>query len=180
MIVNGGWNAIMLGRFFPFQTAEIWTVFALLPNLTCYKLFVVSTVVANVILFAGFVWYVTRDADFAAIATFLMPGLFQFRAFYDPILSFAGVQQFIFGMILISLISLQRSLETGRRRWLAGSIVAYLIALLTYEATYPFFALHFLIIARYRRCWKGRLATTLPFAGVAGIFLLTTVVVRAL
>jgi hypothetical protein len=83
------------GRFFPLQLAEIRCVFYLIPNLTLYKAFVILTVVANLAFFFGFVWQVSKRVDFAAFTSVLTLGLFQFRAFCDPFISFAGIQQFI-------------------------------------------------------------------------------------
>jgi hypothetical protein len=174
------WNLGMMrcGRFFPLQLAEIWSVFYLIPNLTLYRSFVILTVVANLLLFFGFVWQVSKRVDFAAFTSVLLIGLFQFRAFCDPILSFAGIQQCIFGTFLVSLMTLQHFLETNKRRWMTGSVVAYLVTLLTYEGTYPFFLIHFLIICHHRRGWIERLLSTLPFVGTTECCGLTTVVLR--
>jgi hypothetical protein len=174
------WGLALQGRFFPLQLAEIATVFCLIPNLSLYKVFVILTVVTNVLLFFALVRQVSRNAEFALFTSVLMLGLFQMRAYYDPILSFAGVQQFIFATFVASLMTLQHYLEIMRRRWLVASALAYLVVLLTYEATYPFFLIHFLMICHGRRGWKQRLATTLPFAGLAGACVLTTVVLRVL
>jgi hypothetical protein len=177
---NLNWGLLLHGRFFPLQNTEIYSVFCLIPNLMHYKIFTISMVVANVLLFFGFVWQISKSARFAGFTAALMLGLFQLRAFYDPILSFAGVQQLIFGTLLISLITLEHYVVTSRKRWLASSVLAYLVILLTYEATYTFFLLHFLLVYRRRPSWKARLVLSMPFAGLAVACVLTTVASRAL
>jgi hypothetical protein len=114
------------------------------------------------------------------LAIAVTPVLFQFRFYSDPILSFSALPQVIVMLIIGSLLALMAFMRSGRRRYLALSLVLYAISLLTYEITLPFFLLHAVIAWLYPSRHKAAKAWKLswPFAGLAVLSSLAAVVTR--
>lgn len=166
------------GRIFPLQMVELHSWFYLVRTPVVHKALVIAGVVLDLALFALLIRRVSRSTGFAAFATCVVVPLFQFRAFFDPILSFFGLLQFIAAGVLASLLALQVHLDTGRRRWLVISGLSYLAVLWMYEFTYPFFLLHVVLIVHARRSWNARACLALPFAAASSLGFLLTILAR--
>ncbi len=136
------------GRFFPLAW-YLYLFFSIIDNLFLYKISILIFVIINIIVFAYFIEIVTNSPSIAFFSILLPPLFFQFRLYHDPILSFYWLQQIVFLYTFISLIFLVYYLQTGKRYFLMLSSFSYLLSLLTYEITYPFFLLHFFIIYYY-------------------------------
>jgi hypothetical protein len=160
-----GW--LRAGRFFPLMIVLVRGSFHLLPGLAAYKGYLVAAVAVNLLLFARLVRRLTQSPALAGLAVLAAAALFQLRAYHDPLLSFHGFMQFVLAATLLSLLALDRFLVGGSRLWLVAAVLCYLLALLTYEASYPFFLLHAALARARGHGWKTTALTTLPFAGAA-------------
>jgi hypothetical protein len=155
------------GRFFPMMVIIARTIFHILPGLLAYKIYLVVSVLLNLLLFAGLLRRITGSITLAAIGVLTTAALFQFRFYHDPILSFHGFMQFVMTGTLLSLWSLDRFLTGGSRWWLAGAVFFYVPVLLTYEITYTFFLLHLALILARGRSWNAAALIALPFLSAA-------------
>jgi hypothetical protein len=156
-------NWLQAGRFFPLMFVLLRVTFRLLPGVLAYKAYLVGHVVVNLLLLARLVRRLSGSATLAGLSLPVTAALFQFRLFFDPILSFHGLMPFVVTATLLSLLGLQRFLDGGGRRWLALSAAAYLAALLTYEVVLPFALLHLVLLAAARRGWRATVRLALPF-----------------
>lgn len=168
------------GRFFPLVWVQVYTTFLFAQNLVVYKSLVIAGIVLDVVLFYAFVDQVSKSRAFACFALCGLLPLFQFRAFFDPILGFSGLLQTVTAAVLLSLLALQRFLDTNRRRWLALSATSYLVAMLMYEVTYPFFLIHVTLILWGRRSWRERVRACLPVLAATGACVLGSLIMRRL
>ena len=155
------------GRLFPIAVVHGDIVFRFLSNLTAYKVYMIAVIVLNLIGFHCLLRRLTGSATLAALGLLSVAVLFQFRVFHDPFLSFHGLVQVVLMQTLLSLIALDRYLMRGSRWWLVGAALLYLLTLLTYEISYPFFLLHATLIRARGIGWKRAGALTLPFLGAA-------------
>ena len=64
----------------------------------------------------------------------MLPLCIQFRIYHDPMTGYYGLMQMMFAELMISLIWLLKYLDGGKR-YLAGSLVFYLIGLMSYECS---------------------------------------------
>ncbi|HLJ95497.1 MAG TPA: hypothetical protein VKU02_20135 [Gemmataceae bacterium] len=158
---------ISQARFYPLASAHIYLVFYLIPTLILYKGFVILLILSNLALFRLLVRRLYPIPGFAELCVLLVLALFQFRIYHDPILAFGGLIQFALLYVLVSLLCLCKYFESARPAWLLASVGTYLLALLTYEITYPLFLLHFLVAAICTRGWVQVLRTGAWFLGAA-------------
>lgn len=151
------------GRFFPLVLILPHSTFYLLSDVHLFKSFIFLLLLSNLALFAYLLRRLTGGLAFSAFSALLVVASFQFRAYYDPILGLYGLMQWLLLGTLLSLLALHQHLRSGKRLWLLLSVLAYLLTLLTYEITYPFIALHALLI--FARDGNGRraLRKLLPF-----------------
>jgi hypothetical protein len=133
------------GRFYPLS-GYAYLLFTIAPNLLLYKSIVLGSIIFCIYLFYCLVKRLSRNEYVALLACVIIPAFFQFRNFYDPILSFADFMPLIFSLTFSSLIFLDRFLETKKFRYFFWSFVLYTISLYTYEITYLFFLLHLAVI----------------------------------
>jgi len=136
------------GRFFPLAWYG-YSLFSVIDNLFLYKISILIVVIINILIFGYFIKTVTNSWSVTLLSILLPPLFFQYRLYHDPILSFSWLQQIVFLYTFVSLILLVYYLQNGKRFFLILSSFVYLLSLLTYEITYPFFIFHFLIIYFY-------------------------------
>jgi hypothetical protein len=160
-------SSMQKGRFYPLHWLPFNGVFCLIQNVYYYKVYILLLVVSNLLLFILFVRKISGDTGFACLAASLTLMLIQLRAFHDPILSFFGLLQLLVAGTLLSLLALETYLERRQGAWLALSILLYLACLLLYEASYPLFLLHGLLIWRRRPTLRAWVRTSWPFMKAA-------------
>ncbi len=150
------------GRFFPAAVAITYTVHAILFTALPYKGFVLFLVLSNLLEF----YYLLRcwrvSPGMAQLGTLSLVLLFQMRLFPDPLLSFTGILPIVAGQLLLSMICLQKHLDSRRLGWLVGSALIYASSLVTYEISYFFLPIY--LAMAYVHCghWKTMLAVTRP------------------
>ncbi|MEW4570911.1 hypothetical protein AB1L88_23840 [Tautonia sp. JC769] len=168
-VVNSMRGAMLDGRFYPLHWIPFHVVFVAIPDVFAYRCVVLVMVLGNLALFATFVRSLTGDGGLACLASIGTVCAMQVRAFHDPILSFFGLLQIVVGLLLVSLIALDAVLKGRSRAWLAVSVMAWLMAMLTYEVTYPLFVLHLLLIAYRRGKWRDRVRDAVPVLRVVAL-----------
>lgn len=152
------------GRFFPFSVYG-YVLFSLVQSLFIYKLSILVLIIVNIAIFGYFVKLITRSQSLSLLSMAILPALFQLRSYHDPILAFAGVQQIMFLYTFGSLIFLIHYLNTSKKYYLALSIILYLVSVFTYEISYAFFILHFLVVYFYKgkKEWRYAVTAVAPF-----------------
>jgi len=138
------------GRFFPVAFYG-YSLHYLLPNLLSNKLSVLLFVLINLGMFGYLVKLMTKSFLSGIMSIIIVAVFFQFRIYHDPILSFTTLLQVVTMFSFASFISLIFYLQKGGWYYLVISLVLYLAAMWTYEITYLFFILHFLIILFYSK-----------------------------
>ena len=155
-----------LGRINPGMHLWINLVFDLFPDLYWYKWAQVAAVLASLLVFYGCLRGMGADADLAALACLLASGLIQFRAGGDPVLAFDFLLPLLLILSALSVWLLHRHRVAGGRWALAGSLLLYAAAALTYEMTYTFWLMHAWVLFRTRAGWKRGALALLPFAAI--------------
>ncbi len=131
----------VIGRFFPLA-GYAFLLFTLFPNVVLYKSIVLCVVLFCIFLFYKLIKRLSGNEHISLLACVIMPAFFQFRFFYDPILYGSAIIPLIFSLTFLSLLFLDKFLETRKWKFYTLSVLTYLISLLTYEITYVFFLLH--------------------------------------
>ena len=160
-------HSIEGGRFYPLVWIEYTAAFTILRDVVAYKAAILAGVLLDLALLIALVRRLGGGTGLASLAAIATSGLFQFRVFFDPILSFHGLLQVVTAGVLLSLIALLAALDGKGRGWLVVSVGLYLGCLLTYEVTYPLFLLHAALIWGRRPGYRERIVTILPFALLA-------------
>src|SRR5262249_31846327 len=139
------------GRFFPVAYLLTYYEFFFVSGLLWYKGLILAWVAGNIWLFHRVLNRLTGDRALATASSLFTVILFQLRVYHDPFLSYNGLVQIVFALVLLSSIFLYRYLETAHRFWLCLSVGAYGLSLLTYEMAYAFFFFPLLILFRERK-----------------------------
>lgn len=168
------------GRFFPLAFHFIF-FFSLVSNPYFCHALAILMILANIYLFAQFITRLTASPRLGIIAALVMPLLFQFRQYLDPILSFHFLLQLFFLFLIGSLLCLVDYLQYGRNRNLILSVLFFAAGALTYEIMYVAVVLHVLLI-EFHRPEKHPLSWTvkrsLPLLGSAALFILLAFFMR--
>jgi hypothetical protein len=168
------------GRFYPLAFHSL-LFFSVIRSLTVYRIIGLLFVLLNVALFSALIARLTQARRLGVLGALLVPLMFEFRHSFDPFLSFCLMMQMTWGFLLGSFLLLDLHLEKARLWKCSLSLLLYILAVLTYEVAWPFFALHYLLI-RLRRgpdhatVSAGRQAA--PFLVVAGLFVLMALTLR--
>ncbi len=169
------------GRFFPLSGYVDLVFYAVNGNALIYKLFILALVIVDLLLFRVLVVKLTRSQAMGLLALLLPPLIFQVRYADDALTTYQGLLQIVLLYTLLSLIALVAHIDTGKRRYLVASLVAYAASLLTYEVGIPFFLVFWLVAYLYprRRRFADATRTTWPFAALAVLAGLGAIAIRA-
>jgi hypothetical protein len=121
-IVKGHWDS---GRILALGFALTYSIFFWIRNVILYKCYIVGCVLINVALFSYLIRKLTNNRSLSVLSAILPLVFLQFRVYHDPILSYCGLVQTIFTLVLLSLVFLCRYLESRRLSWLMMSLLAY-------------------------------------------------------
>jgi hypothetical protein len=177
-IVENIRTSMQEGRFYPLHWLPFNGTFCLIQDVLVYKIYILLLVASNLLLFILFLGKISGDTGFACLAASLTLMLIQLRAYHDPILSFFGLLQILVAGTLLSLLTLETYMRRPRGVWLAISVLLYLSCLLLYEASYPLFLLHALLIWRRRPELRAWARTCWPFFQAAGFCVFMSVLLR--
>lgn len=159
-------DSLRNGRLFPGALALTFVVHYYFTDATAYKALLVLLSLANFVEFYYLLrgWRISRPA--AALGTLGLVQLIQLRAFADPLLGFAGIMQVVLGLLLLTMITLQRHLAGGRGSWLVASVALFTASLVTYEISYCFVPIFLAMIYARRGSWRASLSTLQPYVAV--------------
>jgi len=132
------------GRVFPFAF-YMYFLFDLLPNLVAYRTFLIVLNIGVLVLLSRLVYVMTKNYKYSLLSICMCLLLFQFRVYHDPILAYHGLLQFVTSCLLAAILFQIKALETRKFRYILFSSLFYLTALLTYEISYGFVLLIFII-----------------------------------
>ena len=131
-------------------------------NLVFYKIYTLLLILINVGLFWYYLKTITgKKLNF--IYLLLLPLLFQFRLYHDPILSFYGMEQFFVIYILVCLIFLEQYLKKNQIRNLLISVFFFNIFLYSYEVAFLFLITIFCTIIFENQNFLKTLKKILPY-----------------
>ena len=169
------------GRFFPGTAYTPVLFYVVNGHPRVLKVIVLTLVLVGLALLGYLTTRLTGSGAAGVLAILIWPLLYQYRAGYDPVLAFAGLLPLVMVLTLASLLALVEYLDGGKRRFLVASLIAYAVALLTYEIAIPFFLLHFCIVWLYpnKRPFRHAVRSTAPFAAIAVVPVLAALGLRA-
>lgn len=173
-----GWLAI--GRFVPLNLAYGFSFSTFINNLIIYKILIMIFIIINILTFCYFLKLVTGSTSLSVLSILIAPLFFQIRDYHDPILSFDILLPLVFLITLLSLISTAIYTHNMRKRYLLLSLILYLLGILTYEITYPFFILHFLIIysQSFNKGTNYALRLSMPFLSLSILCISIPIILR--
>jgi hypothetical protein len=167
------------GRIFPLAF-YMYFIFLFVHNFFYYHLLILIAILVDILLFGYFIQIMTKSTYISLLSMLIMPLLFQFRAYHDPILSFCMLLQIVFFYLITSLITFTCYLKHNKKRYLIISTFLYILSMLTYEITYIFFPL-FLITAYFYEDNNNLLRAikkSFPYIAIALIFIFVVIAWR--
>jgi len=152
-------------RLMPLSVLQTNAVFYIFCDRLQYKIFLITLLVINVILFGYFVKLLTNSSKMMFLAVLLPSIFFQFYRGYDAILYNQGLLQTTFIYCLISFILLIGYLKKNNKIYYLLSVFFYLLSMLTYEITYVFFILYILLIFLFadNKKWLNVIKLAVPY-----------------
>lgn len=168
------------GRFFPLAYYS-YALFNTIQNLFIYKIGSLISVLLAFSLFSRFLYLLSGDRNLALLILFLPSIFVQFRIWHDPVLSYAYLVPLMFIYILISCILFVRYLEeSGGWARLSGSILFFLVALLTYEVSFAYIAVFPFLAYGKMKDIKKSIIVSVPFIVCTLIVLAISVYARSI
>lgn len=152
------------GRLFPVHLFTISVISYISSSLTIYKALLLSLNVITVLLFGYMLLLHTENRATAYLGMLVLPILFQFRLYHDPILSFCGMLQVFVASLLAAMIFLYKYLEHDRTTYLVASLLFYNLCLYYYEVSILLLPLFVVIVRRTRAKLKGVITLSTPYA----------------
>jgi len=137
----------------------------LLYNVTVYKLILLVMVIANVLALGRLVYVTTKDRYASYLSMMVIPLLFQFRLYHDPILSHYGLFQILTILILSSVLCFNRYVLSDNKIYLMSSVLLYNLALYVSEISAVLVSLFAIIMLNNASHENGkiRMKRLLPF-----------------
>jgi hypothetical protein len=158
------------GRFYPVSFYQGMPPVMLLHDARAYKALLIFWTIACGVC----VYLLLREIGLgragAALALLFATTAMQFRPF-DPILAFGGLEQIIFGEIALSLLFFHRWLRLGKRWHLILALALFVLSSLTYESSYVYGPLYFVLALSQRRQLVPAIKAVLPLVGLSLIFI---------
>lgn len=167
------------GRLFPLAFYA-YSVFYLFGNVLLYKFFILGVILLCISAFYLFLRRLTNSELIPVIATLLLPLMFQFRAGWDPILSFHASYPLISLMLFGSFSLFLRALDEGlplKALWPA--VLLFLCAGLIYEVVYPMFLVYFGLAYLRLSNVKAAARASWPFLAVTSCLVLASIFFRS-
>ncbi|MBF0555365.1 MAG: hypothetical protein HQK96_12555 [Nitrospirae bacterium] len=171
-----------VGRFYPLAYLApgylIYYLFYSQDNVIILNILKIVFLCTNILLYGYLIWLTTKSEILSLLSMLVIPIFYQFRLYHDPILSFPFLLYLIFFYALLSLILLQQYIVKAKKSYLVLSLFLFLAGCLTYEISYLFFILHFILIYFQRNNLKTAIKQTIPFFIIVVILGLLTLYLR--
>lgn len=140
-----------------------YPLFYWVENPKIFKSIGIIFIAVDVVMFGWLVRRITRSVELGLLTCFLLPTLFQFRAWHDPFLAFVFVVPFQMFLLSLSFLTFDRALETKSRVTYALSLGFWWLALGTGEMSYAFTLVPTLIAWLRTGSLRRALVSSLPF-----------------
>ncbi len=137
-------------RFMPALYVQLYGVHSVFPNLAAYKAYQVAIFAFDLVLFALFLRAIRLDAPLIAVSVLMVAATMQFHGHYDGYLGFSAMNGYLLALMLGSWLFFASYLRRSGWPQMAGALLLYLVAVLSYEMCYPLSAVHALIAVRLR------------------------------
>lgn len=147
--------------------------FFYIENVHVYKALIIILILVDQCIFEWFLKKVGFSEKWARIGMLIIPLLLQTRTYQDPVNGFYGLMQVITAELLLSGGFFIRWIKTEQKRDLVWSLCFFTIGLLTYEVSFPFVLMFFLLACAYEKTFVKAIRRTLPFAVVTAAALAT-------
>lgn len=151
------------GRLYPVNLFLTNLVYYCSGTAGAYKTVILLLVLLNIFSFGYFVKIMTGNKKLAYLCMLVMPLFFQFRLYHDPILSFGGLMQIFFLLLIVSLICLKQYLRGYSYWYWSLSVVLYNACLYSYELSFLLLPAYFLLIFGAGRRFRESATIATPF-----------------
>lgn len=169
-------NWIHVGRFYPLAFYS-YALFTWLPTLFAYRTFQIILNMAVIVSFAVLILQITKSKLLSAYAVILLPVIFQFRYYFDPILAFHGLLQFVALYVIWASVFLLLGIEKKKIRFAVIGALFFAAAIMTYEISFAFILLFTLMPLTFGKC-KGKWFYVLPYWVACALLLIITIILR--
>jgi len=149
-------NWLSLGRFNPFHWILWFTYFYLFPSLLLFKITAFLIIYLNLFYFRKILEHITQSKPFSYCIIFLVPILFQFRYWHDPILAFPSIPLACLYLFL-SINFLIKYLEIKKKSYFLLFNFVFVLSLLSYEVAYISPVFYFMIAYLNNKSFKKSL-----------------------
>ena len=174
--LNASW--IRYGRFFPGGLVESYGLFHIVPSLAAYKTFQILITLANVWTFVILLREFRLPRAIGLLGVVVLLCTFQMRVYHDALLGFSGSMEFITELTLLSTLGLLLFARRGNVWALVGSLAAYAIGLVTYEATY-LMCLVFFAALLIELPWRRALQLAAPYFAMSAAMICVQLYVKS-
>ena len=145
-IINLNWGWLNgSGRLYPIGHLSQTLLFYFINNLIFFKICIFLIILVSIFYFRLFVIELSGVKEIGNLASLIILVFLQFRLWHDPILAFAGLIPLICLLLFMSLYYFQLYLKNNKKIHLINSIIFYTLMLLTYEVTYFFVAIFYIV-----------------------------------
>jgi hypothetical protein len=166
------------GRLYPLS-AWTYTLFHWVHSVVAFKAIALAAVGFSVLLFSLLVLSLTESLPLAVLSVLFGTSLLQYRDWFDPILAFCFLLPVVSSLLFTSWWLWAKYLNTKSLTAMIGSVFFLLLALLTYELSYPMGLGHFLISWATLKRFRFALRAVLPVFLVTGFIVVLAFALRS-
>ena len=134
------------GRLSPFAWFYTKGLYSLQPSPYIVKSITLAIIALNVLFYSKIIHFITKNTRLSYICGFMVPLLFQFRMWHDPIIGFAFMIPLLSMFLFASLLVLTKYLEKNEIKTISLFLFLHVISLCTYELSYIFIVFYILIV----------------------------------
>ncbi len=134
-----------LGRVLALAFLVCYTLFYYCQSLFVYKFVVYIVALADVWVFYLLVKQIGKSTPLALLSAALFPLFVQFRAAWDPLLSFSCLYPLLALLLFTSLLLFSHYLENASLRLLGLSAVLFCLSTLMFEVAFPLGVLYVIL-----------------------------------
>ena len=146
--INSEWKGWLFssGSIRVFYYFIIYPIFFIIQDPVFFKALTLFFLISSSVLFYYFTAKLSRNKDFALVASLFLPAFFQFREWNDPILGFPSfIILLTVSLILISLLFYKKYTETLNAKYNYIATLFFLINIMIYEIAVPFFIAYIIL-----------------------------------
>jgi hypothetical protein len=168
------------GRIFPVAIFTGYPFFYFFHTITSYQVAHSILIWISLLSVAWMVKQITKQMMSALLLLFLIPLCWSVRDYHDPLTSFSTLLPLVTLFSAITIGGFIKAVEEKKWYWSVGSLLAYVLAICTYEIGMASFVVIFLLGMTNQSSFKKQIKNIVPYFIITFLYVALTFYLRAM